>query len=178
MRKYGGEDEGESLAVAARQLNKATVEWLGAVSVAAQAFEARWTLLALRRVDAALAKRLHEQRELFVEAYVTGDVADIVEQGAAMCRGYVIAAAALEQAGAPDDAYQLGQCPNTGTMVAIGEQKAAVNRVREVYGENVIWVTPDEIAMLFATIEALKSIGTVKRKFSGSEILGSQQHSR
>lgn len=146
-------------------------KWLAAISQAAQAFEARWTMLALRRVDADLATRLHEQRNLFVEAYVTGEIADVDVHGAAMCRGYVVAIAAMESVGVPDDAYQLGQCPKTGTLVAIGDQKAAVNRVREVYGDGVIFISPDEVASLFASVEALKSVGVVKQRFPGAEIV-------
>lgn len=128
-------------------------------------------MLALRRVDSDLAERIHDQRNLFVEAVVTGSARDVAEHGAAMCRGYQVAIAALESADASDDAYQIGRDPKTGTVVAIGDQKAAVNRVRELYGENVIHVTPDEIASLFASVEALKSVGAVKQRFPGAELI-------
>lgn len=57
-----------------------------------------------------------------------------------MCRGYQAAVRALEQARAPDDAYQLGRCPRTGTVVVIGDQKAAIARVRKLHGDDVIWI--------------------------------------
>lgn len=146
-------------------------QWLGRISQAAQAFESRWTQLALRRLDPELATALHEQRNLWVEAVVTGMRADIEMHGAAMVRGYVAVTAALEAAGIPDDAYQVGRDPVTGLMVAIGDQKAATMRVREVYGEDVILISPDEVATLFANVAALKSIADVKRRFPGAETM-------
>lgn len=143
--------------------------WSSRVSVAALDFESRWTMLALKRTDPDLAERLHEQRSRFVEACVTGTDREVAREGAALCRGYLIVTATLE-ATVPDDAYQLGQDPKTGLMVAIGEQKAAQKRVRELYGDTVILISPDEIATLFASIEALKTISDVKRRFPGAEI--------
>jgi hypothetical protein len=146
-------------------------QWSEHVSKAAQAFEARWTMLALMRVDADLATRLHDQRNLFVEMVIKGTARDVAAHGAAMCRGYVVAIAALEAANQPDDAYRIGRDPESGVTVAIGDQKAAVNRVREVYGDDVIFISPDEVATLFANVEAFRSVGIVKRRFPGAEIL-------
>jgi hypothetical protein len=146
-------------------------QWHHRISQAAQAFESRWTQLALRRLDPELAASLHEQRNLWVEAVVTGMRADIELHGAAMVRGYVAVTAALEAAGIPDDAYQIGQDPVTGLMVAIGDQKAAVGRICEVYGEDVILISPDEVATLFANVAALKQIADVKRQFPGAEMV-------
>jgi hypothetical protein len=147
------------------------LHWRACVSAAAGVFESRWTLLALRRVDDGLATRLLEQRSLFDTACVTGTADDIELHGPAMCRGYAAAVRALEQAGAADDAYVLGRCPRTGTVVAIGEQRAAVARVRELHGEAVVWITPDEVATLFASAEGFKMVGAVKRLWPGAELI-------
>src|SRR5262245_8019240 len=122
---YDVEDAGAS---------KAALElWAHRVSVAALDFESRWTMLALRRVDADLAERLHDQRNRFVEACVSGSDREVAREGAAMCRGYRAVIAAMQD-NEPDDAYQLGQDPASGLMVAVGSQKAAESRVRDVYG--------------------------------------------
>lgn len=145
--------------------------WLGEVSSAAAALESRWTGLALRRVDPDLALRLHEQRCLFDEACFAGVASEIEEQGAAMCRGYAAAVRALVVADAPDDAYMLGLDSASGCKVAIGLQKAALSRVREVHGHDVIWITPDEVAVLMASVESFKFVGAVKQFFPGAEII-------
>ena len=145
--------------------------WFAQVATAATAFESRWTMLALRRVDADLAQRLGEQRNLFDHACITGTADEIETQGAAMCRGYAAACRALEAAGAADDAYLLGRCSRTAMVVAIGEQKAAVERVRELHGADVVWITPDEVATLFASAEGLKMVAAVKQMFPGAEII-------
>lgn len=145
--------------------------WLAEVSRSAMAFEGRWTTLALTRVDPALSKRLREQRGLFDQSLLLGSASEIETQGAAMCRGYAAAVRAMEAAGAPDDAYMLGSDPQTGMRVAIGQQKAAVDRVREIHGEGVVWVTPDEIAKLMGGVEAFKFVGAVKKFFPGAEVL-------
>lgn len=143
--------------------------WLGEVSNAALAFEQRWTMAALKRVSPDLSRRLFEQRGLFDQSLITGTADEIETQGSAMCRGYVAAVRALE--GEPDDAYVIGKCPRTGFTVAIGQQKAAADRVREVHGERVVWVTPDEVASLLNSVEAFKPIAAIKRLFPGAEIV-------
>lgn len=145
--------------------------WLGEVSTAACAMESRWTMAALKRADADLARRLFEQRGLFDRATITGDADEIETHGAAMCRGYAAAVRALEGAAAPDDAYVIGKCPRTGFTVAIGEQKAAAQRVREIHGERVVWLTPDEVASVMNSVEAFKPIAAIKRLFPGAEII-------
>lgn len=145
--------------------------WRAAVSEAAAGFESRWTELALARVDAGLLTRLREQRSLFDRACITGTAEEIETHGAAMCRGYAAAVRALEQAGAADDAYLLGVCSETGVKVAVGQQRAAVDRVRQLHGQDVVWITPDEVATLFASVEAFKAIGAVKRAFPGAELV-------
>lgn len=152
-------------------MSSAVQHWLKQVSDAALPLERRWTWLALRRVDGDLARRLHEQRGLFDQACVTGSDDEVATHGAAMCRGYAAAVRSLEQADEPDDAYQIGQDSLTGLKVAIGQQKAAVDRVRELHGDRVVWVTPDEVAKLMASVEQFKFVGAVKQLFPGSEII-------
>ncbi|WLA79596.1 hypothetical protein [Bradyrhizobium elkanii] len=147
------------------------------MSAAALNFESRWTMLALKRVDADLAERLHDQRNRFVEACISGTDREVAREGAAMCRGYRAVTAAMENS-EPDDAYQLGEDPATGLMVAIGSQKAAEGRVHELYGDKVIFISPDEVATLFATVGALKSIGEIKTRFPGAEIVQARKLSQ
>ena len=95
------------------------VEWQAKVGDAALPFEARWTEAALRRIDPALHARFLTQREKFNAALENGTIDEVVEQGAAMVRGYVAVVAAMEAAGAPDDAYQIGRGP-AGLTIGIG----------------------------------------------------------
>jgi hypothetical protein len=174
-----GSDRYENPGDIRQRFNRAVANWLSSISMAAQAFEQRWTMLALQNADADLAERLREQRDLFVEAYVTGELEDVETQGAATVRGYAAAIAALESQDIPDDSYQVGRDPYTGTVVAIGAQKAAMIRAREIHGDKIIHITPDEIAVLFGKIEALRTIGQVRQRFPGTEIVdnsGSQSH--
>lgn len=158
-------------AQAIRQEDDAMRKWFALVSAAAAAFEARWTWPTLGRIDGALAIRLREQRDLFDRAMLTGTVAEIETHGGAMCRGYAAACGALERAEAPDDAYMLGSDPATGQRVAIGTQKAAVTRLKELYGDAVVFMTPDEVAMLIsASADAAHFIGAVKRLWPGSVV--------
>lgn len=145
--------------------------WRGEVSKAAACFEARWTDLSLRRVDSGLAQRLFEQRGLFDEACVIGAVDDIETQGAAMCRGYAAAVKAMEQAGEGDDAYMLGSDPTTGLKVAVGLSKASVGRVTELHGQDVVWVTPDEVAALMSSVEAFRFAHAVKQRWPAAEMV-------
>jgi hypothetical protein len=128
-------------------------KWQMVVAEAALPFEARWTLAALKRADGNIHRRLTDQRNLFDRALLTGSAEDIEIHGAALCRGYSMAIQALEKAAEPDDAYLLGQDARSGFRVAIGQQKAAAQRVRELHGDKVVWITPDEVAAITANIE-------------------------
>jgi hypothetical protein len=143
----------------------------GRASEAAALLESRWTYATLRRRTPDIARRLHEQRNLFAEACVRGRAREIVEHGEALCRGYVLAARVLEEAGEHDDAYLFGVDLVTGLKVAIGAQRAALARIRQVHGEDVVWLTPDEVARIMAGIESFKAIGAVKKMFPGAEIV-------
>ena len=138
------------------------------VAEAAQAFESRWTLAALKRADADLHRLFNEQQDLYHEALITGSDHEVEEQAAAMCRGWAAIARAMEAAGAEDDAYLLGFHGATGTKVAIGEQKHAIARVRELHGDKVIWITPDEVAALVGGMELLKA---AKGVFPDAEVI-------
>lgn len=146
-------------------------KWMADVNDAAAAFEARWMVIGLRNVDRDLAIALHEQRELFAEACAIGEVSEINIQGGAMLRGYQAATAAMETAGVPDDSYLLGTCPTTGYKVAIGTSKAAVERVRNLHGEDVCWLSPDEVATLMASSQAFMTVAAIKKKFPGAEVI-------
>ena len=151
--------------------HKALMHWMSEVAKAALPFESRWTRAALRRVDPDLAGRLDDQRGLFDKACVTGEGDDIEAHGAAMCRGWAAAARAMEAAGEPDDAYQIGRDPKTGFTVAIGAQKAAANRVVELHGQPVAWFSPDEIAALMGGLEAMKRVTAIKRVWPGADVI-------
>lgn len=144
---------------------------MGQVSEAAKPFESRWTLRALQRVDAELYLLLVEQQGLYHEALVTGSPAEAREQAAAMCRGWAAATRRMEQSGAEDDAYLLGLHPTTGTKVAIGSAKHAIDRVRQVHGEAVIWMTPDEVAAMVGGLESLKGVQAVKNLWPDAEVI-------
>lgn len=161
-------------AASPRQLkleDRAVQQWRQQTADATALFEARWTWLSLRRVNEELARRLYEQRGLFDQAAITGTAEEIERQGSALCRGYAAAVKAMEDAAIGDDAYLLGSDPATGTKVAIGPCKASVSRIAEVCGQDVIWVTPDEVAVLLAAgTEAAKFVTSVKRLFPGAEL--------
>lgn len=143
-------------------------EWLDKVSGVAQLFERRWTLLALRRTDEDLARRLHLQQGQFNHACLQGTVADIGLQGAAMVRGWSAAIAAMEEAGIEDDSYMLGADPVTGFKIAIGHQKAAAGRIVELYGSECVFISPDEVATLI--VGSFSAVGSVKLIWPGAEV--------
>lgn len=136
-------------------------------SAAAATFESRWTMRALKRVDADLCQAIDEQRQLFQEAILTGEDDQIREHGEAMCRGWIAAVLRMERAQEPDDAYLLGQ--SGGTMVAIAQQRSAQERVRDLHGDRVVFLTPDEIADMFV---GLQGIAKVKSLWPDAEIVG------
>ena len=138
------------------------------VSQAARPYESRWTLRALLAADPELYSKFREQQALWNAALITGDEGDIAEQTGAMCRGWAAITLRMEESGAPDDAYLIGVCPRTGTRVAIGDQIAARDRVRELEGERTIWLTPHEVATLMGSAQTLASL---KGLFPGAELI-------
>jgi hypothetical protein len=160
-----------------RRIDRTIQHWHAEVQRAALTFESRWTILALKRHDPELAEKVHDQRNLFTEACIRGAPEDIEMHGESMLKGYLIASKALEAAQVHDDAYQIGECPNTGTRVVIGPCKGSLTRVRELHDSNdalekAIHLTPDEVATLFGSIEALKRLAQVKRQWPGVEVTG------
>jgi len=132
---------------------------------AAAAFECRWLMSSLARVDPELHGNLLEQRSFWAQAQVTGDAQEVVEQGEAMIRGWQAAVARMLQAGAPDDAYVLGQ--HGDMIVAIG-LNGGLSRVRELGGQRVVWLTPDEVAQLYA---GLQMIGKVQELWPDARVV-------
>lgn len=146
-------------------------KWRNETSAAAAAFEARWTMIGLRRLDHDLAVALQEQKELFHEACAIGAPSEIIEQGAALLRGYAAVTQAMEAAEIPDDSYHLGVCPTTGFKVAIGVNKQSQKRVVELHGQDVVWISPDEVATLMASSQAFMMVAAIKKKFPGAEVV-------
>lgn len=158
-----------------RDTTSEITRWTSVVSDAALTFQRRWTDLALRRIDSGLARLLHEQIAMFDDACMRGTTEDVARQGAATCRGYAAAVRAMEAAKAPDDAYQLGTDPQTGFKVAIGHHKGIRERVQELHGEELVCVTPDEVAVMMASVEAMKGISAIKKMFPGAEMVRKYQ---
>jgi hypothetical protein len=148
------------------RIDTALRRWPPRVTEAALAFEARWTRNTLRRVDPDLADRFDRQTRLYLEAVEDGTAEQIETHGAGLCRAYAVCAARLQDARADDDAYLIGQADDV--TVAIGDARAAIDRVKEKFGRDVVFVTPDEVAEMLAKLPALSE---VKRVFSGAEIV-------
>lgn len=144
---------------------------LGAISDVMGAFEARWTRRRLETTHPDLYSRIQKQRDLFDGALMEDETADIAAHGEATVRGWRAAIKAMEAAGEPDDAYLIGMDPRTGAKVAIGVAPQGVERVRQVYGSTVTWLTPDEVATLYAATEGFKAIDAIKRLIPGAEII-------
>jgi hypothetical protein len=126
---------------------------------AAALFEARWTMNALLREAPDLHEAVEDQRGMFHESLVTGDDAEITKQGEAMCRGWAAAIVAMEKSHIADDAYHIGQFGKV--TVAVGRQQKAPDWFREQYGDEVVWLSPREVAALYAKLEigqALKAV--------------------
>lgn len=135
--------------------------WLNRVAQASRSFDSRWTMRALRRVDAKLADRFETAISDWHETCLTGDDAEIAEIGGGIVRGYQAITQRMEEAGADHDAYFKGTCLRTGTVVIISDNKAC-----EDIG--AIHMTPDEVASLVGGMEVLKH---VKAVMPGAEVI-------
>lgn len=153
-------------------------DWRGKVSDAAANFERRWTRATLERVDRDVAQRLGIQRGLFNTACFMGTPSQIEQEGAALVRGYGVAVEACEGIDAVDDAYLIGRDEATGTMVAIGWQRAALDRVREQYGDDAVWMTPDDCVRLLVGNEAFKVLREARRHWPGAELIDGRDINR
>jgi hypothetical protein len=67
---------------------------------------------------------------------------------------------ALEAAAELDDAYMMGSDPVSGLKVATVLQRAAVERIVEVHGQQTCWVSPDEVAVMMASEQFKKIPGS------------------
>ena len=138
-------------------------ELVATENAAAALFESRWTRQGLRRVDTRLDEDLDAQRVLFSEALGRGFDADIRIHGEAMIRGWQAAVRRMSDAGCADDAYLLGEA--NGVRVAISAQRAAEARVRERFGDAVVFLTPDEVAAMTP-----QPIAAVKALWPGAQV--------
>jgi hypothetical protein len=138
------------------------------VAEASKPFESRWTLRALAVADKELYHRFLDQQSLWHAALMSGDEDDVRTETAAMCRGWEAITRRMEELKEPDCAYLIGVDPNTGTRVAIMDQVAARERVRVVEGEEVICITPHEVATMLASAQVLASM---KGFFPGAELI-------
>jgi hypothetical protein len=135
------------------------------VTTAAVAFERRWTLSSLRRVDAHLEAALQWQITAYYEACREGTDHDVAEHGAALVRGYSAAAEAMLQAGEAFDAYLIGS--HKGLTVLISDRKAVAETAKQ-FGSKAVWISPDEVAALLL---AVKAVAEIKGRFPGAEII-------
>jgi hypothetical protein len=136
-----------------RKFDQTLSELCREITEAALSYERRWTNSALQRVEPEIARKLDSQRARWAKASVTGDEDEILLQGRALCRGYRKAVEVMEAANEPEDSFVLGRDPRTGFTVAIGHQKAAADRVVELHGDSVVFVSPDEVAAILAGLE-------------------------
>jgi hypothetical protein len=164
--------------VSSSRVDNALRIWPPRVAAAALVFEERWTRATLRRVDGGLSQRFDRQVELYRAAIEGGTAEQIEVHGAAMVRGYAACAAALAELGIDDDAYVIGACPAIGARpaltIAIGNQRAAVVRVRERFGADVAFFTADELATLLAGLPGAVAAADVKRVWPGAEVVEAQ----
>jgi hypothetical protein len=140
------------------------VELLARLAFAQASYEGRGSLRGLRRVDAELHARLVEQRQLWHEARITGDEAEIERQGEALCRGWLAAVECMEGVDEPEDAYALGQ--HGGITVAIGAKANA--EIRAMHDQRIVWLTPDQVAQMWV---GLQNLAMVKELWPDVEVV-------
>lgn len=158
--------------------SKIIMRLLGEVAQAAALLEGRWTMGALARVDAELAQRMAGQLADYHEAQITGSMADLKTHVRGTVAGYKKCARVMEASGFLDDAYTIGLDTSTGMRIAIGDRKASAARVAELYGGNITWLTPDEVARLWSSIAGLRRIDAIKELWPGAEVVNIRPHTR
>lgn len=136
------------------------------VTEAASAFESRWTLAALRRVNPDIGGRLHAQVALWREAATSGSAEAIDKQGGALVRGYRKAVEVMSVV--EPDAYVVGRCPDSGFTLVIGHCPATAKEAAEAEGEGAVWLTPDEVANLLPKLSGFATLAAIKRAFPGA----------
>ena len=159
-----------------RRTDRTVQKWWKEVSDAAQAFEARWMMLSLQRVDPKLAIALQEERDAFDQATIVGNSDEVENLGASVCRGFAAAINVMEAEGKPDTAYLLGADSVTGFKLAIGMSKGSARRVRENHGPDYTFHTPDELAAILGARIAdgdtqADFIVSVKALYPGAELV-------
>lgn len=156
--------------MAARAFERALADLTTRVAAAATAFEARWTLAALFRVDPEIHRRMQRQIGLWHTAAKAGEEAEVVAQGEALMRGYRRAVETMEAANEADDAYLIGKDEASGLVLAIGHQVAAADRVATLHPD-AVWISPDEIAGILNSLDGFRFILEAKRHFPGAVAL-------
>jgi predicted signal transduction protein with EAL and GGDEF domain len=155
----------DTLANLKASLEPTEIGQLDVASQAAIAFEARWTLAALKRVDPDLHAALLEQSAIYSQATMFGSAHDAAEHQKALARGYALAVSTMEASGAEDDAYMIGN--HNGLMVAISHQKAVQQRV-----PHAIVLSPDEVALLCSVVKGMDKLAQIKQHWPGAELIG------
>src|SRR6266550_1584675 len=133
-----------------RKIDRITQEMWKRVNDAKAKFEGRWMMLSLCRVNEELYNNLMDQIDIFDDVSITGTAEDIEEHGEATLRGFEVATKVMEKSALEDDAYVMGQCHLTGLKIAIGSAKGSTKRIREIHGQDVVFISPDEIATMIA----------------------------
>lgn len=146
--------------------------WAPKVNAAATGFEARWTRLAVRRLNPKWADALDGVLDDYARAMTIGTASEIAETGARLCRAYGAMAAELQAARAPDDAYMIGRDPASRLEIIIAATPAAAEYARKTASRFGKAFSPDEIATIIALDARAQKIAAVKAVFPGAEIVG------
>lgn len=111
------------------------------VNEAREAFEKRWRIESVRKIDEELFDRFMEQHRLYREAIITGTDEEAQDQSDAMVRAYAAITECMK--GHIQDAYLRGYDAESGTSVIISEYRQDV--------EGSVWVTPNVVARLIGS---------------------------
>ena len=176
MRAYGTGAQIGCRSAAESKMNVRKIEnamglWVKKVAVAKAEFERRWSVLSLDSVDPSLAQRLREQQSLFDTACVTGSLGEIEDQGAAMVRGWAVCAEVLAEDRNGHSSFLLGgDRGGSQTKVVIRHERPQSDEwMRGSFGDNTIWLTPDEVAHL-VNLPELKLYRAAKLQFPTGDI--------
>lgn len=137
------------------------------VETVRSAFDARWTMSALERVDRELAERLRSQVSKFHKSLLMSELDEVQKHGAATVRGYRRAIETMDTARAEPDAYLVGQDSQSGLRVVVSRTNATLTNPPADLGENVFIVQVDELARLFASTPNLAFIAAVAKAVPG-----------
>lgn len=138
----------------------------GDITAVASAFEARWTMAALNRVNPEIGRRLTAQIGLWHAAASSGTAEAVEAQGNALVRGYRKAIEIMSTV--EPDAYVVGKCQETGFTVVIGHCPATAKEAAHAEGPDACWLTPDEVANLLPKLSGFNTIAAIKRAFPGA----------